>query len=85
MIVNCCDKNGKVKGQFFGKVGLSLGMFLMSSILKLCLELFGKRKVKRILKETLKSDKRFIKCNLILAMVFLGYKIDIKPTNPFQT
>lgn len=38
--------------------------------------LFGKRKVKNIWKEKLRSDQRFIKLNLMIARVFL--KLDVE-------
>lgn len=42
----------------------------------LCLELFGKREVKRTWKEKLKSDRSFIKINLMLARVFFGMDVE---------
>jgi len=39
-------------------------------------ELFGKRVMKRIWEEKLKSDKRFIKLNFMIARVFLGMNIE---------
>ncbi len=44
--------------------------------IKLCLELFGKRKVKIVWEEKLKSDKSFIKINLMLARVFFGMDVE---------
>ena len=44
--------------------------------IKLCLKLFGKRKVKRVWEEKLKSDKSFIKINLMLARVFFGMDVE---------
>jgi len=44
--------------------------------INLCLKLFGKRKVKRVWEEKLKSDKRFIKLNLMLARVFFGMDVE---------
>ena len=42
----------------------------------LCLELFGKRKVKTVWEEKLKSDRSFIKINLMLARVFFGMDVE---------
>ena len=39
-------------------------------------ELFGKRVMKRVWEERLKSDKRFIKLNLLIARVFLGMDVE---------
>ena len=44
--------------------------------IKLCLMLFGKRKVKTIWEEKLKSDRSFIKINLMLARVFFGMDVE---------
>ncbi len=44
--------------------------------IKLCLELFGKREVKRIWEEKLKSDRSFMKMNLMLARVFFGMDVE---------
>lgn len=44
--------------------------------IKLCLELFGKRAVKRIWEEKLKSDRSFIKINLMIARVFFGMDVE---------
>ncbi len=38
--------------------------------------LFGKRVMKRVWEEKLKSDKRFVKLNFMIARVFLGMKIE---------
>ena len=39
-------------------------------------KLFGKRVMKRVWEEKLKSDKRFIKLNFMIARVFLGMDIE---------
>ena len=39
-------------------------------------ELFGKRVIKRVWEEKLKSDKRFIKLNLMIARVFFGMDVE---------
>jgi len=39
-------------------------------------ELFGKRTMKKVWEDRLKSDKRFIKLNLMIARVFLGMDIE---------
>lgn len=44
--------------------------------IKLGVELFGKRKVKEIWEKKLKSDKSFIKTNLMLARVFFGMDVE---------
>lgn len=44
--------------------------------IKLCLELFGKRTVKIIWEEKLKSDRSFIKTNLMIARVFFGMDVE---------
>jgi hypothetical protein len=44
--------------------------------IELCLELFGKREVKRGWEEKLKSDRSFIKINLMLARVFFGMDVE---------
>jgi len=41
-----------------------------------CLELFGIKKVKSVWEEKLKSDKTFIKTNLMIARVF--FKMDVE-------
>ena len=38
--------------------------------------LFGKRQMKKVWEESLKSDKRFIKLNLMLARVFFGMDVE---------
>lgn len=42
----------------------------------LLLTLFGKRKVKKVWEKTMKSDKRFIKINLMIARVFFGMNVE---------
>lgn len=42
----------------------------------LCLELFGKRKVKSIWEGKLKSDRSFIKINLMIARIFFGMDVE---------
>ncbi|MDD3506603.1 MAG: transposase [Sulfurimonas sp.] len=42
----------------------------------LCLKLFGKNSTKRVWSERLKSDKQFIKTNLMIARVFFGMDIE---------
>jgi len=44
--------------------------------IKLGFELFGKRVMKRVWEERLKSDQRFIKLNLMIARVFLGMDVE---------
>lgn len=44
--------------------------------IRLCLELFGKREVKRIWGEKMKSDQSFIKTNLMLARVFFHMDVE---------
>ena len=44
--------------------------------IRLAFELFGKRIMKRIWEEKLKSDKRFKKLNFMIARIFLGMKIE---------
>jgi len=44
--------------------------------IKLCLELFGKRKVKTVWEEKLGSDRNFIKINLMLARVFFDMDVE---------
>ena len=44
--------------------------------IRLCLELFGKREVKRIWDEKMKSDQSFIKTNLMLARVFFHMDVE---------
>ena len=39
-------------------------------------KLFGKREIKRVWEERLKSDKRFIKLNLMLARIFFGMDVE---------
>jgi len=39
-------------------------------------ELFGKRTMRRIWEKTLKSDRQFIKLNLMLARVFFGMDVE---------
>ncbi len=46
--------------------------------IKKLIQLFGKRKVKKIWESTMKNDTRFIKINLLIARVFLGLKIESK-------
>lgn len=44
--------------------------------IKLCLELFGKREAKAVWERTMKSDKSFIKTNLMIARVFFGMDVE---------
>ncbi|MGM0520233.1 MAG: transposase [Campylobacterota bacterium] len=44
--------------------------------IELCFNLFGKRAVKRVWEEKLKSDRGFIKTNLMIARVFLGMDVE---------
>ena len=44
--------------------------------IKLGFELFGKRVMKRVWEERVKSDQRFIKLNLMIARVFLGMNVE---------
>ncbi|MDY0320108.1 MAG: transposase [Arcobacteraceae bacterium] len=44
--------------------------------MKLCLELFGKRKLQLVWEEKLKSDRSFIKTNLMIARIFLGMDVE---------
>ena len=44
--------------------------------IRLGFELFGKRVMKRVWEEKLKSDKRFVKLNFMIARVFLGMNIE---------
>jgi putative transposase len=44
--------------------------------IKLGFELFGKRVIKQVWMERLKSDKSFIKINLLIARVFLGMDVE---------
>lgn len=44
--------------------------------IEFCLKLFGKRKVKTIWEEKLKSDKSFIKINLMIARIFFGMDVE---------
>ena len=44
--------------------------------IQLGFDLFGKRVMKRVWEEKLKSDKRFIKLNFMIARVFLGMDIE---------
>ena len=44
--------------------------------IELCVKLFGKREVKSVWEEKLKSDKSFIKINLMLARVFFGMDVE---------
>lgn len=44
--------------------------------IRLGFSLFGKRVMKRVWEEKLKSDKRFIKLNFMIARVFLGMNIE---------
>ena len=46
--------------------------------IKKLLQLFGKRKVKKVWEKTMKNDNRFIKVNLLIARVFLGLDIESK-------
>jgi REP element-mobilizing transposase RayT len=46
--------------------------------IKKLITLFGKRRVKKVWEESMKSDTRFIKINLLIARVFLGLNIDAK-------
>jgi len=46
--------------------------------IKKLMQLFGKRKVRRIWEKTMKNDNRFIKINLLIARVFLGLNIESK-------
>jgi len=42
----------------------------------LLLKLFGKRKIKKVWQESMMSDKRFIKVNLMIARVFFGMDVE---------
>jgi hypothetical protein len=44
--------------------------------IKLCFELFGKRAVKKVWEQKMKSDGRFIKTNLMLARLFFGMDVE---------
>lgn len=44
--------------------------------IKLCFELYGKSTAKRVWEERLKSDKSFIKINLMIARLFFGMDIE---------
>jgi len=44
--------------------------------IELCLKLFGKRKVKLVWEEKLKSDRSFIKINLMIARIFFGMNVE---------
>jgi len=44
--------------------------------IRLGFSLFGKRVMKRVWEEKLKSDKRFVKLNFMIARVFLGMDIE---------
>lgn len=44
--------------------------------IKLCLELFGKRVVRSVWEKKLKSDRSFIKTNLMIARVFFGMDVE---------
>ncbi len=44
--------------------------------IKLSLKLFGKRKLKKVWQESPKSDKSFIKTNLMIARVFFGMDVE---------
>lgn len=44
--------------------------------IKLCLKLFGKRKVKSVWEKRVKGDRAFIKINLLLARVFFGMDVE---------
>lgn len=44
--------------------------------IKLCFELFGKREIRAVWEEKMKSDKSFIKTNLMLARVFFGMNVE---------
>ncbi len=44
--------------------------------IKSCVELFGKKRVKSVWEEKLKSDKAFIKTNLMIARVFFGMDVE---------
>ncbi|MDZ7793222.1 MAG: transposase [Spirochaetia bacterium] len=44
--------------------------------IKLCFELFGKRSVKKVWERRMKSDRRFIKTNLMLARLFFGMDVE---------
>jgi REP element-mobilizing transposase RayT len=46
------------------------------SDIELCMELFGKRKVKNVWEEKLKSDRSFIKTNLMIARVFFDMDVE---------
>ena len=44
--------------------------------IELCMKLFGKRKVKNVWEEKLKSDRSFIKTNLMIARVFFDMDVE---------
>jgi hypothetical protein len=44
--------------------------------IKLCFDLFGKRMVKKVWEQRMKSDGRFIKTNLMLARLFFGMNVE---------
>jgi len=44
--------------------------------IKEALEIFGKKTVKKVWKEKLRSDKRFIKTNLLIARVFFHMDVE---------
>jgi putative transposase len=46
--------------------------------IKKLVNLFGKRKIKRVWEKSMKNDTRFIKINLLIAKVFLGIDIESK-------
>ncbi len=44
--------------------------------IKLCFELFEKEKIRAVWEDKMKSDKSFIKTNLMIARLFLGMKVE---------
>lgn len=58
--------------------------FLIESVLKyadfddikLCLELYGENAIKAVWEDRMKSDKSFIKTNLMIARVFFGMDVE---------
>jgi len=72
------DKNVKYENfneNIFIEHALKYGDF---DDIKKLIELFGKRKVKKVWEKTMKNDTKFIKINLLIARVFLGLDIQSK-------
>ena len=44
--------------------------------IKMIIKLFGKRVIKKVWEEKLKSDERFIRLNLMIARVFFGMDVE---------